>query len=84
MVRGVQVREAGRWIFVDFLWHTKLKNKMYILDVFQQIRCGEISWKIQRNSQILGTLETTYLMEINKVELISEGHGKKNIYTEMR
>ena len=47
----------------------------------QRIRCGEISWKIQRKDQILGSLETTYLVKMNKVELISEGHDKKYIYT---
>ena len=36
--------------------------------------------KIQRKHHILGTLETTYLAEMNKVGLVSEGHGKKNIH----
>ena len=35
--------------------------------------------KIQQKEQSLGTLETTYLEEKNKVEFISEGNGKKKI-----
>ena len=31
--------------------------------------------KIQQKEQSLGTLETTYLEEKNKVEFISEGNG---------
>ena len=54
---------------------------MYSYNIVQQMRCGEISWKIQHKEQILGTLETTYLVEISKVELVSVGHGKKK-YTQ--
>ena len=43
------------------------------------MRCREILLKIQRKGEILGTLETTYLVEINKVELVSEGHDKKKL-----
>ena len=39
--------------------------------------CGDISWKIQLKEKSLGTLETTYLVKMNKVELVSEDHGKK-------
>ena len=42
-----------------------------------------ISWQRQRKEKILETLETTYLEEINEVELVSEGNGK-NICTNMR
>ena len=50
---------------------------MYILNIFQQIICGGISRQNQRREKSLGTIETTYLLEINKFEFISEGHGKK-------
>ena len=53
---------------------------MYRSNRFQQIRCGEISQQIQRKWQSLRPLETTYLVEVNNVELVSEGHGKKYIY----
>ena len=35
--------------------------------------------KIQQKEQSLGTLETKYLAEMNKVELILEGHSKNHI-----
>ena len=41
---------------------------------------GEIFWQIQGKEKSLGTLETTYLVEINKFELVTEGHGKKYIH----
>ena len=43
--------------------------------------CGEISWQGQCKDNIVGTLETTYLVEMNKFELVSEEHGKKK-YTQ--
>ena len=36
-------------------------------------------WKIQCKEQGLGTLETKYLVEMNNVELVSKGNGKKNL-----
>ena len=54
---------------------------MHRLVFVQQIRCGEMSLKIKRKDKSLGTLETTDLVEMNKVELISEGRGKKK-YTQ--
>ena len=36
--------------------------------------------KIRLKEKSLGALETTYLVEVNTVELVSEGHGKKCIY----
>ena len=46
--------------------------------------CGNISRQIQRKEKSLGTLETTYLAEMDKVELVSEGHGKKSIHKKER
>ena len=43
------------------------------------MRCGEISLQIQLKEKNLGTLETTYLVGMKKVELVSKGNGKKNI-----
>ena len=40
--------------------------------------------KSLHKKKISGTLETTYLVEMNKVELVSEGHGKKQIHTKVR
>ena len=54
---------------------------MYISNIVQQIRCGYISRQIQLKEKRLGTLETTYLVEINTVELICEGSDKKK-YTQ--
>ena len=81
MVKAAQVREFGRWILVNFLWQIESKKKIYRLKIFQQMRCREIWWKIQRTEQSLGNLETTYLAETNKAELVSEKHGKKK-YTQ--
>ena len=50
---------------------------MYRFNIDQQIRCGDISLQSKRKEQSLGTLKTTYLAKMNKVELISEGHGNK-------
>ena len=59
----------------------QVENKMYRSDIFQQIICGEILWQSQYKDHILGSFETTYLAEMNKVYLISEGYGKK-MYTQ--
>ena len=48
------------------------------------MRCWEILLKIQCKEKILGSLETTYLVEMNKYGLVSEGHGKKNIHKNER
>ena len=40
--------------------------------------CGDTSRKSQCKDQRLGTLETTYLVEMNIVELVSERHGKQS------
>ena len=53
---------------------------MYISNIVQQIRCGEISRQRQFKEIILVTLETTYLVEINKVGLVYEENCKKNIH----
>ena len=79
MLKWVQVRQAGCWISVTFLWQIKLKKKIYRSNIIQQIICGKISWKIQNKEQYLGTLETTLLVEMKRVELVSEGNGKKNV-----
>ena len=55
--------------------------KNYISNILQRIICGEISRQIQRKDKSLGTLETKYLVEMNRVELIPQIHGKKYIYT---
>ena len=77
LVKLVQVREAGRWIFVTFLWQIKFKKEIYRSNISQQIICGYILWQIQRKEKSLGTLKTTYLVEMNKYKLVSEGHCKK-------
>ena len=58
-----------------------LKKKIYRHNIVQQIICGDISQQNQRTEQILGALETTYLVEINKVQFIYGGHGTKK-YTQ--
>ena len=57
------------------------KRKFIGTNIFQHMMCGDISWQNQRKEKILVTLETTYLLEMNKVELVSEGHGKIYIQT---
>ena len=56
-----------------YLWKIKLKEKIYRYNIFQQMKCGEISWQSQRKEKSLGTLETMYLVEMDRVELVYEG-----------
>ena len=74
-VKGVFVRDARSWIFVTFLSQIKLDKKNYASNIFQQMRCGEISWKIQCKEQSLGNIGTTDLVETNKVFVV-----RKNIH----
>ena len=64
-------RSAGNRIWAldirYFLLQIKLKKKMYRLNIVQHIICGEISQQRQCREKSLGTLETTYLVEMNEV-----------------
>ena len=55
----------------------QVEKKMYRSKIYKQIRYGCVSFKKKLKEKNLGTLETDYLVEIDKVVSVYEEHGKK-------
>ena len=62
-----------------FFMIDQVEKYMYRSNVFQQMRYGETSLKSQRKEKRFVTLKTAHLVEMDKVELVSEGRGKKTV-----